>query len=158
VSISASLHRRRGRVPLSRMTCVDSSVQAELTRPEVELTRDGKRCLPCPHRIAEQRLRNLPYSCNGIGAETMAPIRRHLIRAHSIFVRLCPACNVDIFSKSDFDGSHGDRCEITNKQQKGTGQETQWYTLYEQIERIVQGGMSSARRSSASNQQNQILM
>lgn len=106
---------------------------------------DGKRCLPCPHRVAEDQLQMSSYTCNGITAGSMAQIRRHLKRNHSIFIKLCQACNIDILDKTQFELFHDKKCRTPGKQQKGAGQEVQWYALYEQIESIVRSAVGIER-------------
>lgn len=104
---------------------------------------DGKRCLPCPHRVAQDHLQLLPYKCNGIGAKTMSSVRQHMRRNHSMFLKLCGACNADILNEDEYKARHGDMCRTPQNQRRRSGQDYQWHALYDQIEAlVVSGGMT----------------
>ena len=76
----------------------------------------------------------------------MAQVRRHLTRKpHSMFVKLCPTCNIDILDKDTFELSHDNMCCTPQKQSKGAEQEIQWYALYGQIELLVKSRDGSQR-------------
>lgn len=96
-----------------------------------------KRFFQCPIYQADLLHSRTP-SCNGVKAENMAAVRRHLKRSNNIrFIKLCPACNEDIIDELEFEtlhGNNGEFCSSNQQQQRrGKAAEEQWNALYRKL-------------------------
>lgn len=92
-----------------------------------------KRLFQCPIYQTDL-LHGRTLSCNGVKAENMAAVRRHVKRSNHIqFIKLCPACNEDIIDEYEFENLHGNNGEFCNsnqqQQRRGKAAEEQWNAL-----------------------------
>jgi hypothetical protein len=109
-----------------------------------------KRKLPCPWFEVEAA-QGLPHSCNGFNADTMADVRRHMVRGqrpHIPFLRLCPTCNETFMDKDLFESAHGQYCHNNRKQHRGEAVEAQWNRLYGMIFEKVNAGNNKQSQDS----------
>ncbi|KAF2030111.1 hypothetical protein EK21DRAFT_89178 [Setomelanomma holmii] len=113
---------------------IDTPVQNPSSFPIRE-----QRQLACPLFLHEQ-LSDMPHSCNGVAAQTMSDVRRHLIRphrggkSHLELLKRCPTCKEDMMDHHEFNIAHWERGEFCNhpqKQRRGLDARlVEWVKLY----------------------------